>query len=251
MNAADRWRPLTELLQALLERITGELPGCLGAGLTIGYGGRPSRVLAAAGVAADLLPAQLAHGGPVPVAAGTGEPVTTDDLFADERWPGLTREAVFAGHPRLAGVRGAAALPGFWDDSSAFVLSAMFDRPPGAEIVAILRRYEKLTEMTLVVAETATTGDPDQTLDLLASRAAIEQAKGAVMAVRRCSPDEAWQTLRRASQEFNVKVRELAVALVEHLGGRHAPEAGGVPEIRPGAPARHAAERLWSAFTAE
>jgi hypothetical protein len=184
MNAADRWRPLTELLRALLERITGELPGCLGAGLTVGYGDRPPRVLAAAGVAADLLPVQLAHGGPVADAAGTGEPVTTDDLFADERWPGLTRDAVFADRPELAGVLGAAALPGFWDDTSAFVLSATFDRPPGAGIVAVLRRYEKLTEMTLVVAETATTGDPDQTLDLLASRAAIEQAKGAIMAVR-------------------------------------------------------------------
>ncbi|MFJ9779957.1 ANTAR domain-containing protein [Amycolatopsis sp. NPDC101161] len=248
VNAADRWRPLTELLGALLERITGELPGCLGAGLTVGRGGRPPRVLAVAGVAAALLPVSLAHGGPVAVAAATGEPVTTDDLFADDRWPGLGRAA---GCPEFAEVRGAAALPGLWEDTGAFVLSAVFDRPPGAGVLSVLRRYEKLTEMTLVVAETAIAGDPDQTLDLLASRAAIEQAKGVVMAVRRCSPDEAWQTLRRASQEFNVKVRELAVALVEHVGGAHAPRLDGVPEIRPGEPARHAAERLWSAFTAE
>lgn len=251
MNAADRWRPLTELLQALLEQITGELPGCLGAGLTVGHAGGPPRVLAATGVATELLPAQLAHGGPVAVAAGSGAPVTTDDLFADERWPGLTRDVVLDGHPELPRVRGAAAVPGLWDDTSAFVLSASFDRPPGAGILAHLRRYEKLTETTLLVAETATAGDPDQTLDLLASRAAIEQAKGAIIAVRRCSPDEAWQTLRRASQEFNVKVRELAVALVEHLGGPLGPQPHGVPEIRPGAPAHHAAGRLWSAFTAE
>ncbi len=249
MNAADRWRPLTELLGALLERITGELPGCLGAGLTVGQGGRPPRVLAAAGVAADLLPVSLAHGGPVAVAAATGEPVTTDDLFADGRWPGLA--GAVAGRSELAAIRGAAALPGLWEDTSAFVLSAVFDRPLDAAVLSVLRRYEKLTETTLVVAETATLGDPDQTLDLLASRAAIEQAKGVVMAVRRCSPDEAWQTLRRASQEFNVKVRELAVALVEHVGGGRAPGPAGVPEIRPGAPARHAAERLWAAFTAE
>ncbi|SEF20781.1 ANTAR domain-containing protein [Amycolatopsis pretoriensis] len=249
MNAADRWRPLTELLGALLERITGELPGCLGAGLTVGQGGRPPRVLAVAGVAADLLAVSLAHGGPVAVAAATGEPVTTDDLFTDGRWPELARAV--AGRPEFAAVRGAAALPGLWEDTSAFVLSAAFDRPPDARVLSVLRRYEKLTEMTLVVAETATAGDPGQTLDLLASRAAIEQAKGVVMAVRRCSPDEAWQTLRRASQEFNAKVRELAVALVEHVGGGHAPQPDGVPQIRPGASARHAAERLWSAFTAE
>ncbi|MEU5263870.1 ANTAR domain-containing protein [Amycolatopsis sp. NPDC021455] len=240
MNAADRWRPLTELLQALLERITGELPGCLGAGLTVSHGGRPLHVLATAGIAEQLVPVQLARGGPVVVADESGEPVTTDDLFGDGRWPGLTRDAVIAAAPEradlVAAVRGAVALPGFWDDSGAFVLSVPLDRPPGAETLAVLRRYAKLTEMTLVVAAAATAGDPDQMLELLASRAAIEQAKGAIMAVRRCPPEEAWQTLRRASQEFNVKVRELAVALVEYLGGGAADRPEGTREIRPAPP---------------
>ncbi|MEV6873287.1 ANTAR domain-containing protein [Amycolatopsis sp. NPDC051128] len=253
MNAADRWRPLTELLHALLERITGELPGCLGVALTVSHGDRAPRVLATTGVAGYLVPAQLAHGGPVAVAAATGVPVTTDGLFGDERWPGLTREVVADGRPGVAepcaAVRGAAALPAIWDDAGAFVLSATLDRPAGRDALAVLRRYEKLTEMTLVVAETATAGDPDQMLDLLASRAAIEQAKGAIMAVRRCAADEAWQTLRRTSQEFNVKVRELAVALVEQLGGGSSAQPEGTPEIRPGAAARHAAEQLWSAFS--
>jgi len=249
MNAADRWRPLAELLQALLERIAGEVPGWLGAGLTVSRGNRPLRVLATAGVAEQLIPAQLAHGGPVPVAEATGEPVSTDRLFGDARWPALTRETVFDAPPSAATIRGAAALPGFWDEDGAFVLSVTLDRAPDAETMAVLRRYAKLTEMTLVVAETATAGDPDQMLDLLASRAAIEQAKGAIMALRRCPPEEAWQTLRRASQEFNVKVRELAVALVEYLGGQVADRPEGIREILPGAPARHAAERLWSAFT--
>ncbi|MET9000342.1 ANTAR domain-containing protein [Amycolatopsis sp. NPDC004169] len=249
MNAADRWRPLAELLQALLERIAGELPGSLGAGLTVTRAGRPLRVLATAGVGAKLLPAQLAHGGPVPVAEATGEPVTTDRLFGDERWPELTRETVFDGGPEVEAIRGAAALPGFWDEDGAFVLSVTLDRVPDTGTLAVLGRYAKLTEMTLVVAETATAGDPAQMLDLLASRAAIEQAKGALVAVRRCPPEEAWQTLRRASQEFNVKVRELAVALVEHLGGRAEAQPEGTTQIRPEAPARHAAERLWSAFT--
>ncbi|MEV5712503.1 ANTAR domain-containing protein [Amycolatopsis mediterranei] len=249
MNAADRWRPLSELLQALLERISGELPGWLGAGLTISRGERPLRVLATAGVGEQVLAAQLAHGGPVPVANATGEPVTTDRLFGDERWPALTRETVFDSGPAVAAIRGAAALPGFWDEDGIFVLSVSLDRAPDADTLGVLRRYAKLTEMTLVVAETATAGDPDQMLDLLASRAAIEQAKGAIMAVRRCSPEEAWQTLRRASQEFNVKVRELAVALVEHLGGRRPASPDALREIRPGAPAHRAAERLWSAFT--
>ncbi|MFI7679409.1 ANTAR domain-containing protein [Actinophytocola sp. NPDC049390] len=35
-------------------------------------------------------------------------------------------------------------------------------------------------------------------LTALASRASIEQAKGAIMALRRCDVDEAWAVLRRA-----------------------------------------------------
>lgn len=84
----------------------------------------------------------------------------------------------------------------------------------------------------------------NQMLDLLQSRAALEEAKGIVIALRRCEPEEAWTTLRRASQESNVKVRELAVALVELLAGAPAPQPDGERTIRPGAAAREAAERL-------
>jgi hypothetical protein len=67
-------------------------------------------------------------------------------------------------------------------------------RPPALPgIHAVLARHEKLTGDVLVVAEAASAGDPDQTLAVLASRAAIEQAKGAVMAVRGCDADEAWR----------------------------------------------------------
>jgi hypothetical protein len=50
-------------------------------------------------------------------------------------------------------------------------------------------------------------GQPD-------TRPVIEQAKGILMAQRRCGPDEAFDLLRRASQRFNVPVRVLAARLV-------------------------------------
>jgi AmiR/NasT family two-component response regulator len=46
------------------------------------------------------------------------------------------------------------------------------------------------------------------------SRAVIEQAKGIVMAERRCTADEAFDFLTRLSQETNRKVRDVAAALV-------------------------------------
>jgi dihydrodipicolinate synthase/N-acetylneuraminate lyase len=45
----------------------------------------------------------------------------------------------------------------------------------------------------------------------------IEQAKGIIMAQNGCWPEEAFDLLRRASQRANVKVRELAVQIVEHV----------------------------------
>ena len=49
----------------------------------------------------------------------------------------------------------------------------------------------------------------------LDSMPVIEQAKGILMAQRRCGPDEAFDLLRRASQYTNVKVHVLAAQIVE------------------------------------
>lgn len=52
----------------------------------------------------------------------------------------------------------------------------------------------------------------------LASLPVIEQAKGIVMAQTGCSPDEAFDLLRKASQRGNIPVRELAAAVVARAG---------------------------------
>ncbi len=48
----------------------------------------------------------------------------------------------------------------------------------------------------------------------LASRPTIDQAKGIIMAQRRCGPDEAFAALVRVSQDSNVPLREIAASLV-------------------------------------
>jgi len=58
----------------------------------------------------------------------------------------------------------------------------------------------------------------------MASRAVIEQAKGAIMAQNRCTPDEAFEILRVASMGRNVKLRDLAQDLVNKLQQEPAPE---------------------------
>jgi len=45
----------------------------------------------------------------------------------------------------------------------------------------------------------------------------IEQAKGILMARDRCSPDEAFELLKRISQHRNAKLRDIAQTIVESV----------------------------------
>jgi hypothetical protein len=53
--------------------------------------------------------------------------------------------------------------------------------------------------------------------DLFESRAAIEQAKGVLMAIYRVSPDQAFRVLQWRSQETNTKLRALAAQIVSEV----------------------------------
>ena len=55
----------------------------------------------------------------------------------------------------------------------------------------------------------------DRPIDLLETRAVIEQAKGILMATYRCGPDEALDLLRRASEVGGLKVHMLAAKVVD------------------------------------
>lgn len=57
----------------------------------------------------------------------------------------------------------------------------------------------------------------------LASQPVIEQAKGIIMCRSRCTAEEAFSILRRASQRSNVPVRELAAQMVERVAQRPPP----------------------------
>ena len=60
----------------------------------------------------------------------------------------------------------------------------------------------------------------------------IEQAKGIVMGQKGCGPEEAFDLLRRASQQSNVPIRELAVLIVARSTGNGAgPTAVTIPLI--------------------
>lgn len=58
----------------------------------------------------------------------------------------------------------------------------------------------------------------EQLPSLFESRAVIEQAKGALMAIYRISADQAFRVLQWRSQETNTKLRSLAAQLITEVG---------------------------------
>jgi hypothetical protein len=57
----------------------------------------------------------------------------------------------------------------------------------------------------------------------------IEQAKGILMARHGCTPDAAFELLRRASQRANIKLSALAAALAEQAVSAPQPGAAQAP----------------------
>jgi hypothetical protein len=105
--------------------------------------------------------------------------------------------------------------------------------PVGAEVATVLRGYRdlllqappsnaqarQLAEYAEAVASAVTSSQAwaAEVANLrraLTSRATIEQAKGIVMAERRCTPDDAFDLLRTLSQRTNVRLADVALALV-------------------------------------
>lgn len=244
------------LFDRILERVHRDLPTALGLAVSVhgrGHEDGPA-VLAARGCGREFVEAQLRGlGGPVVDAFTHQVPVLSPDLWCDDRWPALTaavlREKAHEGGPVWERLRGAVAVPGVWQDDETVVLSCVLDEPAGVDTVVNLIGYEQLITAAMV---TAAAQDSTQIADMLAvlqSRGAIEQAKGVIMGLLRCDAETAWSTLRRASHESNVKLRVLAVALVEHIGGAPAEQPAVAAPIIPDDAARRAARLLWAVLS--
>ena len=59
----------------------------------------------------------------------------------------------------------------------------------------------------------------EQLSSSMESRGLIDQAIGVIMAIRRCTQEEALAILRKASQDQNVKLRAIAATIVADVSG--------------------------------
>jgi GAF domain-containing protein len=151
----------------------------------------------------------------------SGEVVEAADLAVEDRWQG---------YPTIAMAYGILAIlstPLIVAGNPVGVLN-LYARTPGA-FSAVDRQLAALLAGQAAIAVTAALRHYDEvTLSdhlriALSSRSVIDQAIGIVMAQRRCSPEEAFGTLRTISQRRNIKHRVVAAELV-HATQRASPD---------------------------
>jgi GAF domain-containing protein len=154
---------------------------------------------------------QQGHG-PCLAAAAANITVTVPDMAGDGRWPDWTNRAIDAGvhssmsiglplHESVSGAFNVYATKPHAFDEDAVILAETFG---GYAAVAMANAH--LYDSTATLAR--------HTQAAMDSRAVIEQAKGIIMAERRCTADEAFAILAKVSQDSNRKLRDVAAALV-------------------------------------
>jgi GAF domain-containing protein len=157
------------------------------------------------------------HEGPCLDAGRTGVLFRVRDIHADARWPSYL--------PRAA-EHGAASLMSIPLTVEAKVIGALnlyskavdaFDAEAVSVAEIVAAHASLANQVAAALYEHRQLAD--QLRSAMASRAAIEQAKGIIMATTRCSPDDAFRRLVEQSQHENRKVREIAEELIARQTG--------------------------------
>jgi GAF domain-containing protein len=137
-----------------------------------------------------------------------------DDLATERRWPRFGPAAAALGFRSLVST---ALLPDAVNPRLSGALN-VYSREPGGllradrDILLLLATHASLA-LARTHAVTRKQLDIDRLLRALDSRDAIGQAKGILMARRGITAKEAFDVLRRTSQELNIKLRDLARTL--------------------------------------
>lgn len=190
----------------------------LSCGMTMGPKGRPVTVACSDPEAARVDEVQYELGdGPCLHAMRDGHLVRIDDTTGQDRWPRF--EKLAASH----GIRSCLALPLVADGRSVGALN-LYARSAAAfgsaEVLRAQNFAHNASGAVAVALRLASYADlTTQLRSSLASRTVIDQALGVIMAQERCTQARAFAILRAASQNTNVKLRDIAGAIVTGVSG--------------------------------
>ena len=192
---------------------TETVPGCDIASITMLRAGKPTTV-AFTGKAALLLDETQYKVGDGPCLAAIRhrglEHVST---VSDDRWP------AFASAASDHGVLATMSIPLGNDEAVMGALNLYSETEAEYDAAARDVACGFADQLGVAVASVTLHSEgyelAQQLQQAMESRAVIEQAKGILMAVQRCSPDAAFEILVRASQNQNRKLRAIASEIVE------------------------------------
>ncbi len=187
-------------------------------GMTLRPNGRPVTVACSDELAAqvDEVQYQLDEG-PCLHAMRQGVLVRIDDTAGGAAWPRFESRAA------SCGIGSCLALPLIADGKPVGALN-LYARSAGAFGADQTRRAEGFAEnasgaLALALRLSSYAALTDQLRSSLASRTVIDQALGVIMAQERCTHSRAFAILRAASQNRNVKLRDIAAAVVMGVSG--------------------------------
>ena len=199
-------------LQKIVELAELAVDGCEAAGILLSDSGTLTTAAASSPLAIEIDQMQIdANEGPCLAAATQATTVYAHDLIDDPRWP------TFAAAATAAGIRTVLAYPLSVDRPSALNLYARFPTAFGATDRAQGLLFATLARLALDSArERAADANKAHNLaEALRTRELIGQAQGILIERDRITANQAFEVLRRASQNMNIKLREVAETLVE------------------------------------
>jgi GAF domain-containing protein len=209
---------IEEFLHEMAVLAARMVSGGLSCGMTMRSNGRPVTVACSDPLAARVDEVQYAlDDGPCLHAMRDGHMVRIKDTADQARWPEF--EARAASH----GIRSCLALPLNSGGRPVGALN-LYAQVASAFGVAEARRAENFAEnasgaLTLANRMASHAALIEQLRSSLASRAVIDQALGIIMSKEHCTQERAFAILRKASQHSNVKLRDIAAAMVTNVSG--------------------------------
>lgn len=204
-------------LQETLDKVAGlardAVPDADMVGITMLVEGRTRTAVFTDDIAPEIDSAQYETGiGPCLDAFRHQQVFRLHDTTKDDSWTSFSEAAA------ATGIRSVMSLPLIANHEGVGALN-MYSRKPNAFPDEAERLGLEFAAQAGIVLANAQAYWDAQLLsqglsEAMKSRATIEQAKGILMAMQRCSPDDAFQILVRASQRENRKLREVAAEIV-------------------------------------
>ncbi|MFD5278475.1 GAF and ANTAR domain-containing protein [Pseudarthrobacter sp. NPDC058362] len=214
--------PVVDVLLSELARYAAATLGADGSQLVCGIRldrHKKASVVAGSDPAAQLLDQLEGRfgGGPGMTAVHTHSTVNVPDLRGERLWP---EYAAAAGNNGFLAVL---SVPLKLEDGCRGVLNVYgreagaFDRNAVAAADALVQQASKGLSLVLRMAKLEDTREGMSAA--MQSRTVIDLATGAIMAQNRCGQDSAFRVLQKASNTRNMKLRDVAAAVVASIAG--------------------------------